>query len=369
MLVGTGALCIVAGLGFRQAAPGDQRPTAQQAIRVQVRLVPVDVIITDANDRTVTDLKQEDFQIFENGKPQEIRHFTLQKLDAAAPEPGQRPVRPLVRDREFAPQSARTFLLLMGYGRIQLPFNSVDAIIQFVRNDLLPQDTIALFAYNRATEFTRDKEKIVQVLERYKKNHEWVVALMQQRMSGLATIYGSREVPKECQTYIDEIFAGPEGLASHTPPQVQPADKQRMARDADRTTETLLRKAAADEAAAAGEPGAALRLAMMQFDTLVAESITDLGFAEYAADFGSTMDDLQNIYTCVDYLRYMDGEKHLVFFTPNGIFLSRTDYDDNIVAFANDARVAIDTFQTGGVDPGGSWERLVSIQSPYQRCP
>jgi VWFA-related protein len=372
MLVGIGALFAMRSFGFRQeGSPGRSHQATlempgsvqQQAIRVQVRFVPVNVIVTDANGRPVTDLKQEDFQILENGKPQEIQHFILQKLDAAAPEPGQRPVQPLDRGRGFAPQSARTILLLMGYGRIQLPFNSVDALIRFVREDLLPKDSVALFAYNRATEFTTDHEKIAQALERFKKEHEWVTALMDQRMSGLAAIYGSREMPKECQEHIDKIFTDPGGLASRNLDQTQVADKGKMTREADRVTETLLRKADADDAAKALEPGAALRLAMMQFDILAAEAITDLPFSEYAADFGSTMDDLQNIYTAIDYLRRMDGEKHLVFFTPSGIFLPRAEYDGNIVAFANDARVAIDTFQTGGLSGEGSWETQASIQS------
>ncbi|MBZ5499875.1 MAG: VWA domain-containing protein [Acidobacteriia bacterium] len=369
LLVGSGMLCFLTSVGFQQQAlPGhspqtaakSKDPSQDQLIRVHVRLVPVTVIVTDAKDRPVTDLKAEDFQLLENGKPQEIRHFVIQRLAAAAPEP----VRPLVRDGEFAPQGARTFLFLMGYGRIQLPFNSVDALIRFVREDLLPQDRVALFAYNRATQFTTDHEKIAQFLERFKKLHEWVAALMEQRMSGLAAIYGSRELPKECLAYIDEIFADPGGSRPRHPSPAQVADKTKMTTEADRATETLLRKAVVDEAAKAEDPGAALRQAMMQFDTLAAQSITDLPFSEYAANFGSTMDDLQNIYTAIDYLRYMDGEKHLVFFTPNGIFLPRAEYDDNIVAFANDARVAIDTFQTGGLSRGGAgWETRLPIQT------
>ena len=65
------------------------------------------------------------------------------------------------------------------------------------------------------------------------------------------------------------------------------------------------------------------------------------------------MQDLQNIYTAVEYLRYMDGEKHLLLFTENGLFLPRLENDKSLAAMANDARVTIDTFQTGGVDPAG----------------
>jgi hypothetical protein len=61
------------------------------------------------------------------------------------------------------------------------------------------------------------------------------------------------------------------------------------------------------------------------------------------------MQDVQNLYTAVEYLRYVDGEKHLLFFTENGLFLPRLEHDESLAAMANDARVTIDTFQTGGV--------------------
>lgn len=67
-----------------QARGGAQEPPPGPpgAIRVRVRLIPVDVIVTDDHDRPVLDLKKEDFRIFENGRPQEIRHFSIQTLTA-----------------------------------------------------------------------------------------------------------------------------------------------------------------------------------------------------------------------------------------------------------------------------------------------
>lgn len=245
----------------------------------------------------------------------------------------------------------------MGRGRIDRPFKSVDALARFVRNDLLPQDRVAVFAYNRATDFTTDHEHVAQVIERFRKISEDIESSMESIFSGLAAIYGSHQMPKSFQAKIDHIFSGSEGSGSHQPIPGQVADSRRMAKDADRTTETLFRKAAAEDA------DDALRLSLMQFDILAADAITDLPFSEYAAGFASTRQDMQNIYTCIDYLRYMDGEKHLVYVTPDGLFLPRTDYDDNIAAYANDARVVIDSIQTGGLPVISSWEQRFAIQS------
>ena len=60
---------------------------------------------------------------------------------------------------------------------------------------------------------------------------------------------------------------------------------------------------------------------------------------------------MQSIFTCIQYLRYMDGEKHLLFFSGKDLLFpyAYEDYDKGIAAVANDARVIIDTFYTGGL--------------------
>jgi hypothetical protein len=62
-----------------------------------------------------------------------------------------------------------------------------------------------------------------------------------------------------------------------------------------------------------------------------------------------TMQDVGNLYAGIDYLRFIEGEKHLVFVTEQGFSLPRADYDRDLAALASDARVALDTVQTGGV--------------------
>jgi len=44
-------------------------------LRLNVRTVLVDVVVTDKNDKAVPNLKKEDFQVFEDGKPQTVSFF------------------------------------------------------------------------------------------------------------------------------------------------------------------------------------------------------------------------------------------------------------------------------------------------------
>jgi VWFA-related protein len=51
---------------------------------VEVELVSVDVLVTDGEGRPVTDLSRQDFRLFDEGRPVEIRHFSRPPGAAAA---------------------------------------------------------------------------------------------------------------------------------------------------------------------------------------------------------------------------------------------------------------------------------------------
>ncbi len=121
-------------------------------IRVRVTLVPIDIIVTDKDDRPVTDLRQEDFTVIEDGVRQNIAHFSFQALTAIPVDPSA-PTKGLLRKipvAELTPETRRTFLIVLGRGRLQHPSRGIDGLLTFVRKDLLPQDLVAVLAYNRA---------------------------------------------------------------------------------------------------------------------------------------------------------------------------------------------------------------------------
>ncbi len=60
------------------ASPTPQKPSSdedQDVVRITTNLVQVDVVVTK-DGKQVTDLKPEDFEIFEDGKPQRITNFS-----------------------------------------------------------------------------------------------------------------------------------------------------------------------------------------------------------------------------------------------------------------------------------------------------
>lgn len=370
---------VVAGAGLLTTGPAtpvrvdqgeipDQQPGPPGTIRVRVRLIPVDVSVTDQSGRPVADLKQSDFRIFENGREQEIRHFFVQKITASTtpvqadqrsiPNPSPSPV------PEIAPQTGRTFLILMGHGRHQTPFKALDALIRFVRTGLLPQDRVAILAYTRMTDFTSDHEQVARLLSRFKAAYEKIESWREEQSYMAAHLFGSEligfapqfisklvQTSRFMQSKMAEIF-GPDGaLTSH---QVAPArmpENPAIAMDRARVQSILTHAVAADTAESTGEFGSAV--IMTALEAWEAEALmVGLPPDIFAREAEGSIEDMANIFTGVQQLRYMEGEKHLLFFTEFGLLFpfGNEVYDDYIARYAADARVAIDTFQTGGLD-------------------
>jgi VWFA-related protein len=339
-------------LGAAPAAAGSQaRGQAAQAptFSSTVTLVPVDVRVMDRRTgRPITDLKQEDFTIAEDGAPQEIRLFIQQSLEAEAPLPakaGAAPVaglQPAIRQggSALAPQRARIFLFVLGSGRLHGgPVKGLDAAIDFIRHRLLPQDFVAAFGYNRATDFTTDHEVIAKVVERFRAENDAITSTVLQHVSGLGGVYGSRGMPPAVQGRIDGVFAGPRAM-----PFTRTAGAE-SAQSGDRLRADMRKQeeAAFDAAVAAGRVGP-------QSDSggvAALPSIDWSGFDQFAATSALTMEDLGNLYAAIAYMQKLEGEKHLVFITESGLRLPRGDDFSDFARVAASGRVAVDIVQTG----------------------
>lgn len=321
------------------AAQPQQPSPVPGTFRSTIALVPVDIRVLDREGKPVTDLTQADFTIVEDGVRQEIRHFSKHAL-----VPEEKTAVTAVRDigavAELAPQRKRTFLFVLGRGRLEGPSKGINATIAFVRDRLLPQDVAAVLAYNRATDFTTDRAQLVSVLERFRDGHHDVESRLAHRFGGgLGGLFGGQSIPEPVQTRIDGFFSGPGAPGFRTVPPGRVTDRGRIAQDYRRGVDIRLNT----DVTASGE-----RLP----DPSDPSRTFDTSLDEYLLNYSQTMSDLENIYTGIEYLRYLEGEKHLVFITERGLFLPRLEDDTSIAAMANDARVVLDTIQTGGLSGG-----------------
>src|SRR5687768_5099193 len=181
--------------------------TAQQVFRGRVDLVRVDVsVIDNRTGKPVTDLKAADFSVTENGTPQRIDAFALNRVDGvSAPEPGGHAGSPGIR-----PHSRRVFMIVFGAPHSRLsfdgPYKVFDGTVRFLRERLQPGDLVSIMAFNRFTEATDDHDAAVRLVERIKASHaeEYYQNRIADPGRGIRT-----DVSKVRQDAIDRIMAPP----------------------------------------------------------------------------------------------------------------------------------------------------------------
>jgi VWFA-related protein len=96
LFLSSSLLCAAAAA---QTAAPQQRPQQQQedeeVVRITSNLVQTDVVVTDKNDRVVPDLKLSDFEVYENGKKQDLKYMEYVGVEegrrAEGAQPGDAP--------------------------------------------------------------------------------------------------------------------------------------------------------------------------------------------------------------------------------------------------------------------------------------
>ena len=345
-MVGRSLQALVLGVLPVAALAAQQQIQPPPTFRSGTTVVPVDVRVVDRSGKPITDLTPSDFTVLEDGVPQKIVHFSFQALEpakGAAVDPPLALRQPL--GEVVTPQNRRIFLIVLGRGRQVGPVKGVEGAMRFIKQRLLPQDQVAVLAYNRSTDFTTDHTKVIETLDRYWKKHESIEAKLRQRFSGLAAAYGSNDIPESIQTEIDMIFRVPGALTSRTVDATGVTGAARMADDDRRNRDRLQRAEIAAERQQAGNAS--------PFDQSAIDeaAMLDYGFDEYVEKSFDTRSDLGNLYAGIRYLRWLDGEKHLVLLTPRGLFLPRLEDASSIASMANDARVTVDIIHTYGTPP------------------
>jgi len=74
-----------------------------------------------------------------------------------------------------------------------------------------------------------------------------------------------------------------------------------------------------------------------------------LSVYDYAGEGLRTLNEMDRLASAIDYLRFVDGEKHLIYIAERGMYLPRVEADLSIAASANQARVTLNVIQTGGL--------------------
>ena len=122
-------------------------PPGAPTFRTDINFVRVDIIVSDKQGNPVSDLKQQDFEISEDGKPQTIQTFKLVNVQDAstrsAPLEPQREIRSVVDEQmEAAKEDVRLFAIFLDdyHVRRENSIRAREPIARFAETKLLPND-------------------------------------------------------------------------------------------------------------------------------------------------------------------------------------------------------------------------------------
>jgi VWFA-related protein len=181
----------LAGVRAQDPAAKPQVPATpapdQPIFRGGINTVRVDVIVTDRQGNPVSDLKLEDFEIQEDGKPQKAETFRLVKIDSEV-QPGytQRSIRTR-NDEETAAsdENSRIFAFFLDDYHVmrESSMSMKKPVIDFIANQLSPND-LATVMYPLtpvdAAVLTRSHQGIINAVEKFdgrKYNYEPINAI------------------------------------------------------------------------------------------------------------------------------------------------------------------------------------------------
>jgi VWFA-related protein len=234
----------------QQAQPADaqQADTQQPVFRGGINFVRVDVIVTDKKGQQVTDLKQSDFDVTEDKKPQTVEQFRLIRVDGN-PRPGEPPPRQ-IRDSddaavEMAKDDVRVFVIFFDDYHVRLG-NSLsvkEPLSRFVREQLRPNDIVGIMyplTPVNDIDFTRNQSSILSAInnftgrkfdytprnqfeEQYARYPTETVEqvrndVVMTALRGLSTRLGGLREARKSIIYVSE------GLTASLPPQMRRAD-------------------------------------------------------------------------------------------------------------------------------------------------
>jgi VWFA-related protein len=132
--------------GQAPPAPADQQTPV---FRSDINFVRVDVIVTDRQGNPVHDLKQEDFEVTEDGKPQAIQTFKLINVseDTGVGTDPPREVRNSIDEQtEAARDDVRLFAIFLDdyHVRLENSMRAREILARFVENQFNPKDLVSI---------------------------------------------------------------------------------------------------------------------------------------------------------------------------------------------------------------------------------
>jgi len=182
-------VCLLAAplISAQQATPTPPAADETDVLKISTTLIQLDVTVTDRDGNVVTDLKPEDFEVYENGKKQEITNFSFISVNKQAgngnpqtagnnPSKNNKDSIPIPPARLRMEQVRRTYSLVVD--DLGLNFASIfwvkESLKKFVNEQMREGDLVAIIrtgsGIGAMQSFTSDKRQLLAAIDKIKWN-------------------------------------------------------------------------------------------------------------------------------------------------------------------------------------------------------
>jgi VWFA-related protein len=171
VLFSTTLLLLLCGTPSDSAA--GQSQSSSETIAARAAEVLVDVVVTDSQNRIVSDLSPRDFRVYEEGMPQAIASLELVQGGETRliSKPGARSPAGATGVQPSADRPANLVVLLLDYSTTEFENQKMvrDAAIKFIEKKLQPNDLLAILSLSSGlrtlSNFTGDKAQLISALQ------------------------------------------------------------------------------------------------------------------------------------------------------------------------------------------------------------
>lgn len=158
--------------------PPPQEPDDLDVVKITTNLVQIDAVVTDRKEMHVTDLRADEVEILENGKPQKITDFSYIRMSrppaAAKPNENAGPSVPVPPKQPRREEVRRTIALVID--DLRMSFDSIrftkQALKKFLDEEAQPNDLVAIIRTAGGTgalqQFTSDRNQLYTAVEKLK---------------------------------------------------------------------------------------------------------------------------------------------------------------------------------------------------------
>lgn len=167
--------CLLVSISAQQQEPSRQQTPPEEAdvVRITTNLVQVDATITDKSGRQITDLRPEEFEVMQDGKPQIVTHLSYIVTSGRSVESVAKPS-PALRDNlppapiTLRPEQVRRTIAIvvddLGLSFVSTAFVR-KALTRYINEQMQPGDLVAIIRTSAGAgalqQFTSDRRQLL----------------------------------------------------------------------------------------------------------------------------------------------------------------------------------------------------------------